>query len=158
MKRRLQRKLVKARKTVQTMAKTANRSCGPCTVCCTVYGVSELKKDPGVPCQHKGQGCTIYEKRPPTCEEFDCLWKLGLGSPEDRPDLLGIVFDVADARGEQAIVAREHQEGAFERAQPLLEHLAKTLVVFLLQGDSRKIIGPTDKVEQILKRTLRVVP
>lgn len=50
--------------------------CGSCTMCCRVLGIREIKKKPNAWCPHcaVGSGCKIYEERPPSCIEFECIW------------------------------------------------------------------------------------
>ena len=74
------------------------RSCGPCTACCTAQGVKEgleTPKPPGVPCVHLSAcgGCAIYKSRPKECRNYSCLWLLGIGPIEERPDLLGVLYE-----------------------------------------------------------------
>lgn len=72
---------------------TTKYVCGGCTACCTTHGVTEIKKPPREKCSLcKDHGCSIYEARPKTCQDFECLWLLGnAGGPDQRPDILGIV-------------------------------------------------------------------
>jgi hypothetical protein len=72
------------------------RECGPCTACCTILGVTELRKPVNVKCEHVCErGCSIYETRPPTCRNWSCDWKNGLLPGEElRPDKLGVIFDL----------------------------------------------------------------
>ncbi len=54
------------------------RSCGTCTLCCSVMGVSELNKPNFTRCDHQNnRGCNIYKDRPQSCHEFVCLWLAG---------------------------------------------------------------------------------
>jgi hypothetical protein len=86
------------------MTDKPKRSCGTsgepaCTACCTIMGVSELKKPAHVSCRHIGQGCcTIYAERPPSCASFMCAWLAsdpgGLIDDSMRPDRIGIVFTI----------------------------------------------------------------
>jgi hypothetical protein len=76
--------------------------CGECTACCRVFAIAELpEKKAGDWCQHCaiGKGCKIYEQRPPTCAEFQCLWLISQSrggaermEPELRPDRCKVVF------------------------------------------------------------------
>jgi hypothetical protein len=52
------------------------RSCGSCTMCCKVLGITELAKPVGKWCSHCdiGKGCKIYDVRPQECQTFHCLW------------------------------------------------------------------------------------
>jgi hypothetical protein len=52
-------------------------SCGSCTLCCKVLRVNELAKPYGSWCPHcvrVGGGCSIYDERPTSCREFECIW------------------------------------------------------------------------------------
>ena len=50
--------------------------CGTCTACCRVFAIPALNKPAGQWCQHCdiGVGCKIYNSRPQTCVEYECLW------------------------------------------------------------------------------------
>jgi hypothetical protein len=53
------------------------RHCAKCSLCCKVLGIGELEKPAGTWCSHcrPGKaGCSIYEKRPGECINFNCLW------------------------------------------------------------------------------------
>jgi len=134
-----------------------NRCCGPCTACCFSQAVGEINKPAFESCPHVGQdGCAIYNKRPSGCRAWSCLWRLGLLTNKDRPDSLGIVFDVTLANdraiiypGGQALVAREVIPGSFDKSQDLLNHLASDKIIILVKaGDTRReVIGPQDQLE-----------
>ena len=52
-----------------------NRSCGACTMCCTLVPVAELKKAANTRCEHQfSRGCRIYAKRPMSCQIWNCAW------------------------------------------------------------------------------------
>lgn len=79
------------------------RSCGGCTMCCKTMGVPDLEptKKPHQWCQHCqiGKGCGIYETRPKTCKEFECVWlqdTRNLFDESCRPDRVGVVIVPAD--------------------------------------------------------------
>jgi hypothetical protein len=75
------------------------KSCGSCTVCCTVMGVPELKKRPWEPCPHvtPGLGCGIYAERPTGCRKFICGWLLDPSmGPDLKPENCHVVFDQKD--------------------------------------------------------------
>lgn len=100
------------------------RSCGPCTACCTVIGVREglgAPKPPGVPCTHLAAcgGCSIYKSRPEECRTYACLWLQGMGSIEDRPDLLGVVYDHQPHpdNPQGLVIVRVHRPGAEKGAR-----------------------------------------
>ena len=72
------------------------RPCAECDACCVTLGITDpaISKPPGVACRHlSSRGCGIYEGRPATCREFQCLWKArDLVPAELRPDRLGVMF------------------------------------------------------------------
>jgi hypothetical protein len=146
----LQRKEKKAT-TKRVQLAMAERPCGPCVACCTTMGVSELGKQPGVVCWHLGTsehvGCGIYGTRPNSCRTFNCLWKKGLGSTDERPDRTGIIFDVS-IPPIQALIAREITFGAFEQHSDMFDRLGKEgqLVILLRDEKMVRMIGPPDKV------------
>lgn len=73
------------------------RSCGGCTLCCKVMGVTELNKPRGVWCIHckRGSGCHIYADRPQGCRTFLCGWLTNPRfGPEWKPDRSKIVITV----------------------------------------------------------------
>ena len=70
------------------------RTCGDCTVCCTLCHVPELGKVEGVTCEHCDKGCRIYEGRPETCASYECEWKKGVLPEGLRPDLCGVMLEV----------------------------------------------------------------
>jgi hypothetical protein len=80
-----------------------------------------------------------------------------------RPDALGIIFDVNDTRatGIQMVVAREVAPGAMEANMPLLHELAgQGHVLYLIDGDRRRMMGPEEKVRAVqlaAKRSLPIV-
>lgn len=49
-------------------------------MCCTLLGITELKKPPWTPCphirEHECGSCLIYAVRPQTCKWFECGWKV----------------------------------------------------------------------------------
>jgi len=64
--------------------------CGGCTMCCKLLGIIDMEppKPKDVWCRHaqKGVGCAIYETRPLSCREYQCLWLQLNMAPEFRPD------------------------------------------------------------------------
>ena len=67
--------------------------CGECTVCCTLSVVSELNKKAGEHCFNCiNNGCSIYEKRPQVCKDFECAYLQGGNNIELRPDKCGVMF------------------------------------------------------------------
>ena len=52
------------------------RSCGSCSLCCKLVGITALNKPMNQWCPNclKGGGCSIYESRPDECRTFSCEW------------------------------------------------------------------------------------
>lgn len=95
------------------------RSCGDCTACCEHLGVDELEKPAGQRCEHQRPagdarrfgGCRIYDTRPGSCRSYACLWALGVGGREDRPDKSGVICEqevsFTNKWGKQSVLIRE---------------------------------------------------
>ena len=66
--------------------------CGECTVCCTLSVVKELDKKGWETCKFCDKGCSIYNKRPQECKDFECAYLQGGKDVELRPDKCGIMF------------------------------------------------------------------
>jgi hypothetical protein len=105
----------------------AERSCGPCSLCCSVLRVDEIGKLGGRPCVHvqEGGGCSIHARRPGICSAYACLWLRGSFREQDRPDLLGALLDHRNVGGEVRLEIREARAGAFERSARLQEIAAE---------------------------------
>jgi hypothetical protein len=96
-----------------------------------VLAVDELRKPMRWACDHLTcGGCRIYDARPQSCRDFNCLWLLG-EIPHDeatRPDRLGVLFDCYRSRmsDELRFVAFEVWDGAFDEpaAAALIADLA----------------------------------
>jgi hypothetical protein len=74
------------------------RTCGTCTLCCTVVGVEELNKPAGVTCSYAaaGSGCTIREQRPRSCRRFFCGWRLDPNIDSLwKPSICGFVLTIS---------------------------------------------------------------
>ena len=56
----------------------AGRSCAGCTMCCKIMGIAELSKPRNQWCPNcdVGKGCKIYDERPQSCRDFDCIYLL----------------------------------------------------------------------------------
>jgi Fe-S-cluster containining protein len=105
---------------------SAARICGPCTLCCTLLRVDELRKRGGVPCPAlrrapEAPGCSIHATRPSVCRAYACLWLSGGLENTDRPDLLGAILDVATEGYVTRLRVHEVTPGACERSPRLRE-------------------------------------
>jgi hypothetical protein len=126
------------------------RKCGDCKACCTVMSIDAVDSPCGEACKHLTEsGCGIYKRRPEACQTWNCLWKMGLLLLDERPDKCGLVLDVTRGGPMQALVVREVWEGALEQAQGTLERLASEgHVLYIISGESRKVMGPPEKLAQ----------
>lgn len=85
------------RSTRTVSARTGQRSCGDCRICCKLPSIPEMSKPVDTWCSHAGRGpgepgCKIYSERPEGCRAFECCWLSGLGETSDRPDKLGVMW------------------------------------------------------------------
>lgn len=108
----------------------SSRSCGECTLCCTLLRVDELRKLGGTPCRElraapAPPGCGIHATRPAICRAYACLWLSGGLEEADRPDRLGAVLDVATEGGVTRLRVHEAAPGAYERSARLREIVAR---------------------------------
>lgn len=87
------------------------RECGSCTLCCKTHEIPELSKKKDAWCQHahKDRGCDIYEERPASCREFDCLWLQGYIPVELKPNRVHAVVSLTLDR-EQLVI---HEDPGF---------------------------------------------
>lgn len=137
------------------------RPCDGCTVCCSVFGVEEISKQPWEACRHLNEkGCDIYATRPTHCRGFYCLWQTGMGSPSDRPDKLGVVFAPTNGKldftGEVEIQAYEVEPLAFNKPEVVklakaFEAKGKLVVGHVHGGKYFRFVGPPDKVLRALR-------
>lgn len=127
--------------------------------------VHELSKAAWLDCDHLcSAGCGVYEERFSICKAFRCVWLQGQYEDSDRPDLLGVLFNVrpltSDERqtvgsvtvdGQQrrteitytkiAIVATETRLGALAepRAQELVHRTAQFYSTFTTRYGAKEL-------------------
>lgn len=123
-----------------------------------------LDKLPYTTCKHAcAAGCASYAERPGECHAYRCLWlDDAVGDAADRPDLLGLMFDLPslvqdhpDYQGIQAVCARElHARARDEtRAAALLVRLARVMIVRLTSPSGRtELMGPRHLVDLLVER------
>lgn len=101
------------------------RACGPCSACCTVDPVIPLNKPANTVCPRMLAGetaargcCGDYENRPGACRQYSCEWLNGHGNFDERPDISGVVAEIArDAEGNPVIAVLMPSPG-FTEASP----------------------------------------
>lgn len=127
------------------------RKCGRCTECCTAMGVVEIDKDHGVKCEHVGRrGCSIYAKRPDSCRLFKCGWLDGYGANADRPDKIGLVLSSQEGVHGEPIV-KAYRTFKISRGSIRLDEIAEDRVVYIVDGDTRKVLGPEATVKRFFQ-------
>jgi hypothetical protein len=131
-------------------------------------GVEELKKPVGIACAHVScDGCGIYETRPTSCKEYQCLWleeRMSIGTTarrkvfleNDRPDKSGVLIEraqVMDNPAELVLVAR----GDFKKGQDLLHRLGQRVLIVLVHGDKkRQLMGPVTLIKKLQREGVRI--
>ena len=116
---------------------TPGRSCGACSLCCTLLRVDEIGKLGGRPCPQQRiddprGGCGIHATRPGVCRAYSCLWLRGSLDEDDRPDRLGAVLDLLTEGETSRLVVHEARSGVLERSarlQEIVEAWRQTLPV-----------------------------
>lgn len=106
--------------------RAAGRSCGSCSLCCTVLRVDELAKPAGRDCiqQRADGGCAIHATRPTICRAYHCLWLQGGLEEDERPDRIGAVVDLEATGVGVRLSIREARPGSFD-ASPALQAIAE---------------------------------
>ena len=100
-----------------------------------------------VPCKHQGSGgCAIYDTRPGPCAQYSCMWLLGWGADEDRPDRLGLLLEV-NAREPDICFVNETRTGAVRepRASALLLAVRAQVPVVIVEtfgGGEERLFMP----------------
>jgi hypothetical protein len=93
------------------LAAAPGKSCGSCTLCCSVLEIEELSKPAGPLCGTcvAGAGCAIYAVRPQVCRDFECEWLMSRElARQFRPDLIGaILMEDPDSDEYRAVCAPE---------------------------------------------------
>ncbi len=91
------------------------RRCGDCQLCCKLLPTKEISKPENHRCPHQRVhvGCTIYARRPTSCEWWSCRWLTNDDTAElRRPDRSHYVIDpipdhitaIENATGEQQVI------------------------------------------------------
>jgi hypothetical protein len=106
------------------------RTCGECTVCCTVGGVPALNKEPHERCQYENGKCSLFGKpeRPAVCSSYRCSWLYGHGGEEDRPDKIGVLFSInATKNGNIHFAIETERHALITSAKSMLRECAEKI-------------------------------
>jgi hypothetical protein len=135
------------------------RQCGSCSMCCTVPLVDEgtFYKAPYTKCKHQGQSetgsCGIFntDERPNTCKKFDCAWRRGFGTDEDRPDKSGLMLSINNMNGGWWIFGIEDRDRALYAAKHVVIQMMNTanLPAIISKHDARP---PNDLGDYVVVR------
>lgn len=102
------------------------RSCGSCTVCCSILEIPTLEKPPRKACPKLcDKGCSVYTSRPSECRTFQCLWSEGHSGEGQRPDKSGIMAYHVDTQFGRTLLVLEVKERAFVKRSKQKEKLVK---------------------------------
>src|SRR5262245_45692037 len=111
------------------------RSCGGCSLCCKVFEIKDrkLKKPANKWCQHckVAKGCVIYESRPKTCKDFECLWLQNQLDDYWYPRISNIVVQVMEEGHLEFRV--DHEYPNRWREEPYYSQIS----CFLSEGDKQ---------------------
>jgi len=104
-----------------------------------------------------GQGCGIYEERPTTCREFYCAWLQGTLPVEMKPDKVKFVM-VTPVDSARVVIIHEDPSSTIEptkKNKKLIRMLDRLIdmgmVVFVLRGNQRRVMGRPESVERYLR-------
>ena len=69
--------------------------CDGCTACCKILPIYDkiLVKEQNTLCKFCDKGCTIYEERPISCVNFNCVYITDGYGETLRPDKSGVIFE-----------------------------------------------------------------
>jgi hypothetical protein len=122
--------------------KTTKRECGNCNLCCKLLGISEIKKPPGQWCGHVkcGKGCAIYDNRPQSCRDFDCLWLQGAWPKALKPNKTKVVPTTDE--GSVVLYVDSATPSAFRSPEMIkvIDRLLNTEPVFVVLRESRFMV------------------
>ena len=143
------------------MAANAKRECGSCTACCEVMIVPELNKPAHKMCQYADGGCTMYQDRPPTCKDWNCLWLRGEFRDRDRPDKIGFVpwlmpNSLLREWGHTVVAFRELKEGAtvLAAAEKIIKKYNRNKIsVVVIRRDSGRAFYPAKGFAPTMRRS-----
>lgn len=115
------------------------KTCGGCTECCRAIGIKELGKPYYVKCAEQCEsGCKVYEKKPQSCSDFQCVWYSGVFGLDEahRPDKVGYVLDLCeDTTGIWVEVFLTRDWGSID--MPLLVELVEHAISVLKTDGAR---------------------
>lgn len=118
------------------------RDCGGCTLCCTLLSVQDINKQAREECRYVCEdGCSIYDRRPHSCNRFNCLWLKGDVPERAKPDKVGVVFDEAKPRitGKRMpllVIERRDGDSRHPELLPVILELGRGRSVFIVGSNN----------------------
>jgi len=130
------------------------RSCGTCSLCCTVMAVAEIEKPRNTRCCHLNTlgRCAVYPTRPDSCRQFSCTWLLGMLPKALSPERIHAVGDT-NLAGDALVFhvdprfPRAHERGVFKQ---FIERVAAKVLIIVLIGDTRVVYGPNREQVEVV--------
>lgn len=120
-------------------------------MCCRLLGIREIQKPMGEWCPHCaiGKGCKIYEERPPSCADYQCIWLQSQATDNPmplhtRPDKSKVVLTQQEDK-----VVSAHQDPGYPAAyeQGDIFKLLKAIVAY---DDMKVVISTSHPNKKIL--------
>lgn len=135
---------------------TERLSCDGCAMCCNLMSIEDMPggvKPRCVTCKHVEGGldsrnarCGIYDSRPQSCKDFECVWLASQATDHAwpkkmRPDLCGVMF-VATA--DPNVVAAHAQDARWFNERPAVQWISRWLTaglrVLKVHGEKRSML------------------
>ena len=127
--------------------------CGECTMCCEVLHIKEIKKPANVLCTFCDKGCTIHNKKPDSCKEFECMYyqmkKVNIAM---RPDKCGVMFEKLEDDLIIGTVDSKHKDFKFVNGQ--ITAFLKEGINVVVSKNGIPVVYHLDNVlpEEVLRR------
>ena len=120
------------------------RECGKCNLCCKLLRISEIKKPPGRSCDHAkcGKGWAIYDNRPQSCRDFNCLWLQGAWPEALKPNKTKVVPGTTADRSSVILYVDSDTPSAYRSPEMIkvLDKLLNAGPVFVVLRKSRMML------------------
>lgn len=129
------------------------RSCGTCSLCCTVMGVAEIHKERNVRCDllTPSGRCGVYGEHPTSCREFQCLWLMGGFPVELKPNKIQAVPTATDEGQTLVLHVAPGAGKVWERGvlRAFIDRMAADgIVVMVMYGEERLAVGIPPGIEE----------
>lgn len=133
------------------------RTCGTCTLCCKLLGITEIDKPRGEWCANceVGRGCLIYEHRPSECRDFYCAYLTSAGIGEQWFPGRSKMVVAPELDGERVVIHVDPARPTAWRDQPYYADIKRWAAfaardlrpVIVSVGDRSIVILPEEDVD-----------